>query len=191
MPLEPRTVFLHIGAPKTGTTAIQSAFSNGREALERAGFHYLSGDRNHSERLALAFWREDDAQKLNRLRHAEGARFSQFALRDALDDEIARSAPRDMIVSAEGLLDFTPEEVENLVTFLQSRFDRLRVIAYARHPVDWMQSAGQQGVKWSGDTLDDLFRSPRLPAYSRRFAPLLAGRCPDRFRPSRLSRAGF
>ncbi|MDJ0639213.1 MAG: hypothetical protein QNJ20_10285 [Paracoccaceae bacterium] len=169
MPPEPRTAFVHIGAPKTGTTAIQAAFSDGRKALAKAGFHYLSGDRNHSERLALAFWAEEDAQKLHLLRHWPDHPFSQEVLRDALDNEIARTAPRDLVLSAEELGNFSPGEVMDLIAFLRDRFDRLHIIAYVRHPADWVQSAAQQGVKWSGDVLEDCFKTPRLPAYQDRF----------------------
>ena len=57
----PRTAFVHIGVPKTGSTAIQAAFSEARADLRAAGYHYPSGAPNHGERLALAFWDRADA----------------------------------------------------------------------------------------------------------------------------------
>lgn len=180
----PRTAYVHIGAPKTGSTAIQAAFSAARGQLDQLGYHYLEGDRNHSERLALCFWAEPDARKLAQLRWIDDAQ--EFArhrdsLRAALAEEITRSAPRDLIVSAEELGEFRPAEAAAFFAFLRQSFDRIQVIAYAREPQSWMTSAAQQGTKWSGDRLDDVFKAPRLPGYRRRFQPFMELAGPGHF----------
>ena len=172
----PRTAFVHIGAPKTGSTAIQVAFSAGAQSLSAAGYHYLEGDRNHIEALALCFWAEEDARNLAKLRWIdEEAVFARRreTLRDWLSEQIARSAPRHLVLSAENLCEFHDEEVASFLSFLREKFDRVRVIAYVREPLSWMTSAAQQATKWSGDTLDELFSSPRLPDFRNRFAPFI------------------
>ncbi|MFY0312396.1 hypothetical protein ACFMBG_21160 [Leisingera sp. D0M16] len=176
MPQSPRTAYIHIGAPKTGSTAIQAAFSAAKDQLSESGYHYLDGDRNHSEMLAMSFWAEQDALKLGQLRWIddEDEFFRHRAsLREALSEQISRSVSRNLIISAEELSDFREPEVQSFITFLQQRFDRIRVIAYAREPQSWMTSAAQQGVKWSGDRLDERFQAPRLPEYQRRFEPFM------------------
>ncbi|MGB3277878.1 MAG: hypothetical protein WBA92_01660 [Pseudorhodobacter sp.] len=167
-----RTAYIHIGAPKTGSTAIQASFSTAKDQLDQVGYHYLEGDRNHSEMLCLIFWSLPDAKKLGNLRwYDDEAEFLRHReeLRNDLSEEIDRTAPFDLIISAEELSGFREHEVQDFVAFLQARFDRLRVIAYAREPQSWMTSASQQNIKFSGDTLDAIFQRPRLPNYQRRF----------------------
>ena len=173
MTARPRTAFLHIGAPKTGTTAIQSAFAAARGTLADHGLHYLEGDQNHSERLALSFWDVDDARRLACLRQAPDAPFDQATLLDTLADEIETNVPNDVVFSAEGLCDFRPDEVARLFDFFSEWFDQITLIAYARDPESWMHSAGQQAIKWSGECLEDVFSSPRLPRYRARMSPWL------------------
>ncbi len=168
----PRTAYIHIGAPKTGTTAIQAAFSNAKDQLREIGYHYLDGDRNHSECLALMFWETPDALKLGRLRwFDEEKEFLRHrdSLLNELSEQIDQSAPLNLIISAEELSGFREQEVHDFISFLRVRFERVCVIAYAREPLSWMTSASQQGAKWSGDTLEKLFRLPRMPNYELRF----------------------
>lgn len=187
----PRTLFLHIGAPKTGTTALQVALSNGRKKLADVGFHYLDGDRNHTERMSLAFWAPEDAARLACLRRFDDPGFSQEAVLDALEMEISEAAPRDLIVSAEGISDFTAEDVDRLYRFFTAHVDEVRVIAYVREPQSWMISACQQAVKWSGAHLHDLFQAPRLPRYIARFEPHLKAVGRRRFDLRVYGGAGF
>ncbi|MEM9426160.1 MAG: hypothetical protein AAGA06_05615 [Pseudomonadota bacterium] len=180
----PRTAYIHIGAPKTGSTAIQAVFSQVGDALHAQGFHYLSGDRNHSERLSLAFWDEEDAARLARFRWVEDpATFARLRVEthEGLADEIARAHPHDVIASAEELSEFTRDDVKRLMVFFALHVDRIRVIAYAREPVAWMNSAAQQSTKWSGDCLDDILLHPRLPRYQARFQGFIDATAPGDF----------
>ena len=169
----PRTAFVHIGVPKTGSTAIQAAFSEARADLRAAGYHYPSGAPNHGERLALAFWDRADALRLAGLRWKDGAAAERHvdAARDAVTADAVACAPDHMVLSDEILSEFHPGEVRRLVGFLQAHFDRVRVIAFLRDPLDWATSAAQQATKWSGDTLERLFERPRLPDYAGRLGP--------------------
>ncbi len=172
MQTTPRTAYVHVGAPKTGSTSIQAAFSEAKEQLAEQGFHYLDGDRNHSERLAMAFWTEADAVNLGKYRWIDDrSAFLKFRadLRADLAHEFAQSAPHDLIISAEEVSDFRAVEVDGMLAFLRSHYDEVKIIAYAREPQSWMNSAAQQGAKWSGDILDTAFTSPRVPEYRRRF----------------------
>ncbi|MCG6883756.1 MAG: hypothetical protein LJE62_08395 [Silicimonas sp.] len=172
----PRTAYVHIGVPKTGSTAIQAAFSAARDRLRSEGYHYLAGDRNHGERLALAFWDRPDALHLAGLRWKDGSAAEQYieATRAELASEIEENSTRHLILCGEDLSGFRPSEVARLHDFLGARFDRVRVVAFLRDPLDWATSASQQATQWSGDTLDMLFDAPRLPGYQTRLGPWIA-----------------
>lgn len=174
MPRHPRTAFIHIGMPKTGTTAIQAACDEARETLAKQGLHYLSGDRNHSEWLSLAFWNEGDALRLAGYRWQDGpdASAHRKSLRDRFEEEISGTG-HDLILSAEGLSMFRLDEVTALRDALAPFFECFRVIAYLREPLSWATSAAQQATKWSGEQLGDLFDQPRLPEFETRFRPWL------------------
>ena len=170
----PRTAFVHIGAPKTGTTAIQAAFASRKAQVAAAGFHYLDGGRNHSERLAVAFWDAEDARRLGKFRWIDDpAEFSAYRarVREELHDELERHSSHHLIISGEELCAFSPGEAARFLDFLRPIFEDIRIIAYARDPQDWITSAAQQGTKWSGDLLETAFAAPRLPMYQNRFQP--------------------
>ncbi|MEO0919023.1 MAG: hypothetical protein AAFY31_18930, partial [Pseudomonadota bacterium] len=170
-----RTAFIHIGMPKTGSTAIQSACDRARHDLSAAGYHYLGGDRNHGERLSLAFWDKPDALHLAGLRWRDGT--AALVYRDEVQAKLAEeidATPQNLVVSGEDLSNFRATEVERLRRFLAKRFDRVQVIGYLREPLSWAISAAQQATKWSGDLLDDLFDAPRMPDYANRFGHWIA-----------------
>ena len=172
----PRTAFVHIGTPKTGTTALQSRLFASRDQLAAMGYHYLSNSANHSESISMAFWCEKDAAKLGKYRWIdtpEAFTAHRAKLRCDLEEQIARSAPRYLIISAEGLCEFHETEVQDFISFLQAHFENVRIIAYAREPQSWMTSACQQATKWLGATLDDLFQSPRTPDHAQWFQPFI------------------
>ncbi|MEM9708964.1 MAG: hypothetical protein AAF871_09240 [Pseudomonadota bacterium] len=171
--LEPRTAFIHIGLPKTGSTAIQSACAAGRPALAASGIHFPDRVENHSEWLSLAFW-EEDAHFLSGLRWQDGgaAEAHRAAQRESLEREIS-AAPKHLLLSGEGLSVFRASEATALRDALSPHFDRLRVIAYLREPLSWATSATQQAVKWSGDTIEARFERPRLPEFAKRLDPWL------------------
>lgn len=170
-----RTAFIHIGLPKTGSTAIQAACDGARAGLSAQQYHYLNGDRNHGERLSLAFWDKPDALSLAGLRWKDGdaAKSYRTDIQAALAQEID-TTPHHVIFSAEDLSSFRPSEVERMRLFLEKRFDHFKIIGYLREPLSWATSAAQQATKWSGDLLDDLFDAPRLPEFERRLGPWLA-----------------
>ncbi|MFM2356848.1 MAG: hypothetical protein RLZZ528_2584 [Pseudomonadota bacterium] len=160
-----RTVILHVGLHKTGTTAIQEALSTYRSA----GHNVLRlTSANHSHDMVLMFCGHRDAQHLvrvGRLRHAEdapaeAARLKVQALRQF------RETPGDFIISGEEIsARFKPDDIRELKEFLAPHFQRIRVIAYVREPLSYMRSAFQEVAKKRQIGFD---MEPYFPHYRRR-----------------------
>lgn len=160
-----RTVHLHIGLHKTGTTAIQEALS----AYRGEGASYLRlTSANHSHDMVLMFCGHRDAGHLvrvGRLRHAEdapaeAARLKVQALRQF------RETPGDFIISGEEIsARFKPDDIRELKEFLAPHFQRIRVIAYVREPLSYMRSAFQEVAKKRQVGFD---MEPYFPHYRRR-----------------------
>lgn len=148
-------VILHIGMPKSGTTALQHTLRANRELLLRHGIIYPAGGGlpvNHNI-LVVPFLA---AEKLPRIfrqvyegkpeRRLEDVR--QVIQRVA---ELARAKrAHTVILSGEMLFKaLTPENVEQLRSMLLSIGDRITVVAYVRHPAKFYLSMAQQAIKAS------------------------------------------
>lgn len=88
-------LFLHIGAPKTGTTALQHTFNDNRSALAEAGLTYVTpGKRSSANQVAIA---------LNRKRTDQIAEQAEELTRKV------EEAPGDVLISSEMFFARSPE----------------------------------------------------------------------------------
>lgn len=125
-------VILHIGAPKTGSSALQRFLIEERPSLTRQGFYYPTHglDRNgvsggHSNITnALIDGQLDEANSV-----------VQAHLK------VAKSDGMILMLSAEGFYIF-PHELAGIL-----RNNRVLVVAFARHPLDAIHSRYNQAVK--------------------------------------------
>jgi hypothetical protein len=126
-----RRVFLHIGAPKTGTTYVQNALWNNHAALKRAGFllpgTLLDHDRAMTD-LRDVPWRDADA----------------VGAWDRLATE-SRKWTGDVIVSSEGLGAATQEHAVRAVASLWPA--EIHIIVAARDLWRTLPSMWQQSVR--------------------------------------------
>lgn len=168
MSAKSRTAVLHIGPHKTGTTAVQRMLAEARQTLLAQGWAMPDGHENHSFLLSLLFWDADSLPRIGRLFWRDTAdRLDAFrAARMSEFEQIAATA-QNLVLSAEEVSRFRPDESRRLIAFLQQHFDDVRVIAYARDPEDWLDSAAQQHVKLTGLSLDTVFARPDLPDHAR------------------------
>lgn len=137
-----QTIVLHIGYPKTGTTAIQQCLHANREALQRQGVCYpatgQSADHSHSR---LAFTLFDN-------RHEQFTERQRAELFDALAAEIEASACPTVLLSAEPLARHFPEmsRSEHFGRLFAGR--QLRGICFLRRQDTYLESIYTQAV-WS------------------------------------------
>lgn len=142
-------IVLHAGPDKTGTTAIQYALNHSRSFLAARGIMYSSGFSRNDWGLTLYF-----CTQLHRFVDPNNSRQSQERLQQigeqyfaTLQREMATSEARTLILSHEGLIHLTRDELSRLHDFLKSQADSIEVVIYARDPVSYAKSAMSQRVK--------------------------------------------
>lgn len=144
------SIVVHIGAPKTGTTAIQQALARDREALRISGVVYAKGVDNftsHCEVTDVLFRSPENWGRSIRSRYVAAddqelkASFGK-QFRDELKDS------RFAIMSAETMFSYTEDEIEGVRSVLQAAgFDRIRILVYLRDPLPLYLSTAQQNLK--------------------------------------------
>jgi tetratricopeptide (TPR) repeat protein len=165
-----RNLILHIGLPKTGTSAIQHFLVTRRKGLLRQGFCFPStpGGSNHvALAVAAAFqgkqrkWQDEVKQKAMGVPPNLEDFWRQF------HDEINALGPgvRTVILSAErfsGQLD-SQEKIGNLRAALEPLFDNIRVIVYLRRQDAHATSAYSQMLRFG------IIEAPALEQPSSRY----------------------
>lgn len=153
-----KTIVLHIGLHKTGTSSIQETLAANRALLVERGLLYpASLPANHSNFVYNAFADAPEAYHANR---ARGLTREELATRtartlEALRREAAETACGTIVFSAEDACTLKPAEVARMHAFLAGLVPSpvLRVLLYTRHPVDYVASAVQENVKGNGLTI--------------------------------------
>ena len=126
-------IFLHIGIPKTGTTAIQRFFSQRRLILKSAGILYpvtMGRCGAHYELSSVFGFGPKTGQNLSKKKNI-------------LIREIRHSGCEKVIFSSENFV--LPGDIEGLNRFFQA-FDT-KIVVYLRRHDKWWPSAYQQSVR--------------------------------------------
>lgn len=171
-----RTLYLHIGLGKTGTTSIQQELASRAEPLaSRCDLHFPT---------QLSHWKQFRGNHSNLLR----ARFAQaprprrrlatLGLRSDHDIDaynavnqrdllagFAASSARNLMLSAEVVSHFEPVDLGALASWCRELAGEVVVVACIRHPVHALASEIQQRLR-IGAKLENLYRNP--PRYRLR-----------------------
>lgn len=137
-----KTIYLHIGTHKTGSTSIQRFLARADEALARQGILYPKTGR------PTEGWSPYGQHKLQ-WAITEGGKAAEKRIWEDLRQEISAHPGRRVVISAEEFERCTWEEIQKVV----DHFDRysLRVILYLRPPVQFLRAAYAQRVKMGED----------------------------------------
>jgi hypothetical protein len=143
--MKSKTLYLHIGRPKTGTTSIQKFLNESRSKLESLGILYplagLLDDAHHLLPVSLLGKIPPAIQHLPRLDHN--------VLFQSLLHEIEASGSCKVIISSEffSLLTFkTEDENRRRLAEYLSGFNT-KIVIYFRHQPDFLLSSYMQEVK--------------------------------------------
>jgi hypothetical protein len=165
-PLPVGSRILHIGPPKTGTTALQAAFHLNRRAIEAQGVHYASNGR-HAMTAVLAGIAQPSPWSANRKPPAH------WNWTRVLGDIRGSKADR-VLLSSEFFADATPEAISRVVSELEP--ERVQIVVTLRPlariiPSQWQQFVQNQLVQPFDEWVDALVNQPRgavTPVFWRR-----------------------
>ena len=158
-----RTIYLHIGTEKTGTTTLQSMFSVNRPLLARSGILYPTtpGNMNHVGLPIFALPQANRPGLYSMLQLFTPGDVEAYRNRFAADfgAELERSACKDVILSSEHLSSRLrpPPMIRRLIDLLSKLADVIKVVVYLRPQHELAPSSYSTNVK-SGS--DKPFRTP-------------------------------
>ncbi|WP_171032853.1 hypothetical protein [Fodinibius saliphilus] len=141
-----KTVHLHIGSYKTGTTSIQDTLFQNRNTLNQLGYDYPGGEVNHhfsffaTQAPAEDWPRQFKSLDGNKLRNQVGNYVS------AMESDF-ESDSEDYIVSTEYLFISNEDYVRNYIDYLNRFFDKIIVYVFIREPAAFYRSGQQQMLK--------------------------------------------
>jgi hypothetical protein len=155
-------LLLHIGAPRTGTTAIQKFLRLNKESLSSQGFQFLEGLGTPNNRLfTLLFSRSQPFRVAPQFSHRHGLSTAEkkdefirtrgwFA---QIDSSLGREPNSTLIVSSEQLSQHlsSPEELSSLRDWAENRFSEIRISLFARRAEYLLPSLWAMSVR-SGNT---------------------------------------
>ncbi len=152
-----KSVVIHIGTTKTGSTSIQHSLSRARRSGDLGPVCYpLWKNDNHQQRLAVLYLPLEELDLFPSLRERYPAAERDFRkmrrkYREFLFREL-RSADK-AIISAEVLSHlFTPERATALRDDLaDAGFREFRILLYVRDPADYYLSSMNQSLRMSDD----------------------------------------
>ncbi len=149
-----RVVYLHVGAPKTGTTYLQDRLSRNRSQLARHGVHYPVDAEGSMFRASI------DLLDMSWGGLREGARGEW----DALAQRVNR-AGGTVIVSHEILAAAKPAQVKRVMKDFEGA--EIHLVYSARDlarqiPAEWQENVKHRGKKPFARFLDNVQSAPRL-----------------------------
>lgn len=150
---------IHIGPPKTGSTALQISLSNSRDKLAAYGFLYpmlfspsevIPFDLHQHHKFLTRLFVESSEKvrffkRMGLANSQEGEEWLQQRVHH-LDTQIAQSGAHTCILSGEHFID-NNYDINAFLCFLQERFDDVQVVAYIRPPYEEYPSYLQQRLK--------------------------------------------
>ena len=144
-----KNIYLHVGGDKAGSTTIQRFFDANRDKLAEAGYYYA---KDVSHYLLAGFFSHHpmllDAYRVQGIRYdEESVKRMACEYVDDLISDLRSGEYHTLILSYEGFLGLTEEEMHSLKHFLLEWSDNVSVIYYLRPHLSYATSAMSQRVR--------------------------------------------
>lgn len=131
-----KTIYLHIGAPKTGTSALQNFFQKNRKILKKKEILYSqTGITRTSGQAELAF----QVLELFPERNIDESIWNNLEL------EINKFNGEKILLDSEWFWNFNQQHIQALVNHLKAY--NIKIIVYLRRQDEWVSSIVLQGTK--------------------------------------------
>tara|TARA_B100001093_G_scaffold123911_1_gene116525 strand:+ start:794 stop:1876 length:1083 start_codon:yes stop_codon:yes gene_type:complete len=144
------TLILHVGLPKTGTTAAQNFFYNNIDQIKNDGITYFSISENHSKPISTIFLENPEKYYMNvkeGLDTKEKVKPLATEYRNRLISEIKECQTPKFLISAENILYMTGKEYKKMINFFYLHFDSIEIIGHIRPFSSFLNSLYSQWLK--------------------------------------------
>lgn len=138
-------LILHIGFPKTGTTAIQYALKESSERLKENGVIYPLIAKDFKQRWLKEFVSKGNNEE--KVANVNKKYYNDLRSVSEKDAYIAIMSCEELTNSF--MTDYSISSLKNLYSFLSSVFDEIELISYLRPPESFYLSMMQEKVKRS------------------------------------------
>lgn len=135
-----KTLYLHIGIPKTGTSAIQNFFYLKREELKSYGLLY---PKTASSGLGTEHYLLSDALGFRKKHRVDTHGKELTSIAQSLEKEINEASVHSILFSSECF--YIPADIEPVKVFFSDY--EVRIVIYLRRHDTWWQSAYSQTVQ--------------------------------------------
>lgn len=149
-----KTIYLHIGTHKTGSTAIQKWLFAHKRLLKRHGYGVYRGRHNRKNHVELYLgamrYDRDSFRKQAMPKVTFDERYTAAVAR-RVQRFVARTLREQLILTTEGLsLLRHADEVERLAQILGGGYDAIRIVLFLRNRDDYLNSYRAQLQKKKG-----------------------------------------
>ncbi len=164
-----KTLIIHIGSPKTGTSSIQAYLTENREKLKKHNFLYplsgiLESKGNAQHHLSFAI-REKYPEWIKEKNYK-----NKNELYMSLKKEIDNSNCQTVFISSESFSSFDQESIQKLSYEIEKLNCTVQIICFVRRPDLWIESWYSQVVKghpFSSNTFQKFIKSNKIDIFKK------------------------